>query len=291
MEKNIIIFTFEVNMIYNELKQHGKDDFPFELYMVDERHPRYEMAFHFHKTLELIRVLKGGLLLTLDGKKYELSTGDIAVINSEVVHGATPQSSVYECIGFDLEFLKNGNGECDEFIDSLLSHGTFINELLKDAKTKETVNTLFDEIRKKGRGMPFKVIGLFGELLGEIRDSGEFASHHGEGVVHDEKKNIKLRTVLKFIRANFSENISLDDMAAVAGLSRKYFCKFFKDMTGTTPVSYLMAYRVERAARKLLSTDLSVTQIAFDCGFADVSYFIKTFKAYRGVPPAEYRKM
>jgi AraC-like DNA-binding protein len=51
-----------------------------------------------------------------------------------------------------------------------------------------------------------------------------------------------------------------------------------------------MNYRIERAARKLDGSDASITQIAFDCGFNDLSYFIKTFKEIKGVSPSKYRK-
>ena len=67
-------------------------------------------------------------------------------------------------------------------------------------------------------------------------------------------------------------------------------CKFFKNMTRKTPVDYLVAYRVEKASRKLLSTDMSVTDIAFAAGFNDLSYFIKTFKKLKGKTPADFRK-
>ena len=74
-------------------------------------------------------------------------------------------------------------------------------------------------------------------------------------------------------------------------MSPKYFCAFFKNMTKKSPVEYLNSYRVERAARKLLNSDLSVTDIAFSCGFNDLSYFIKTFKAEKGVTPAKFRSL
>lgn len=277
-------------MIYNELKQHGTEDFPFELYRVFEDHPKYEMAFHWHSNLEMIRVLKGELALTLDNRPCHLSAGEVAFINSETVHGATPNNCAYECIVFNLAFLKTGNSACDGFIENLLTHSGFLNERPTDQEIVALVHRVFEEIGCTEKGSPFKVIGLMHELLGEIQRKNEFNSHLPPSSVHDEKKVVKLKTVLKFIRENFAKDISLEDMAAVAGLSCKYFCKFFKDMTGTTPVNYLLAYRIERAARRLLGTDLSVTQIAYDCGFNDVSYFIKTFKAFKRVSPKEYRR-
>lgn len=105
------------------------------------------------------------------------------------------------------------------------------------------------------------------------------------------QKNLhKLKKALSFLRENFDRPIGLEEIARAADTSPKYLCSFFKELTGETPIRYLMTYRVERAARKLLSTDLAITQIAFSCGFNDLSYFIKTFKAFKGVPPTAFRE-
>ncbi len=277
-------------MIFNELKQHGTEDFPFELYRVSEGHPKYEMAFHWHANLELIWVKEGELTLTLDNRPILLKGGDVAVINSETVHGATPKSCVYECIVFNLAFLKTGNHSCDAFLDDLLSHNAFLCERPTDQDTVLLIQNIFRAIADSDAGTEFKVLGLFHSFLGEVMQKGLFTAYLPPSSGHDEKKVVKLKAVLKYIRENFAKDITLEDMAAIAGFSCKYFCKFFKDMTGKTPVNYLLAYRIERAARKLLGSDLSVTQIAFDCGFNDLSYFIKTFKTFKHSSPKEYRK-
>ena len=93
-------------MVFNELKQHGTEDFPFELYQVSEGHPKYEMAYHWHTNLELVWVKEGELSLTLDNRSLLLHKDDVAIINSETVHSATPTNCVYECIVFNLQFLK-----------------------------------------------------------------------------------------------------------------------------------------------------------------------------------------
>lgn len=277
-------------MIYNELKQHGRGDFPFELYQVNADHPKYEMAFHWHTNLELIWVKTGELTLTLDNRSLLLQSNEIAIVNSEVVHGASPQNCVYECIVFNLAFLKTGNLACDAFLDDLLSHNAYLNEKPTDEVTLSLIRNLFLEISLNRIGTEFKVLGLFHSFLGEMQQKNQFTAYLPPTNGHDEKKVVKLKTVLKYIRENFAKDITLEDMSAVAGFSSKYFCKFFKDMTGSTPINYLMTYRIERAARKLLGSDLSVTQIAFDCGFNDLSYFIKTFKGFKHTSPKEYRK-
>ncbi len=276
-------------MSYNELKQHGTEDFPFGIYKVNRAHPQYEMTFHWHTSLEFIRVLSGELHLTLDNRQFHLSAGEVAFINSETVHGATPKDCVYECLVFNLAFLKTGNAACDGFIDNLLSRSESLEEKPTDKEIIRLTHRVFEEMEKENAPAPFKSLAALHALLGEIQEKRAFIAYMPPSSVQDRKKIVKLKTVLKYVRENFSQNITLDDMAAVAGLSCKYFCKFFKNETGTTPVNYLMAYRIERAARKLLSSDLSVTQIAYDCGFNDLSYFTKTFKAFKNATPKEYR--
>jgi AraC-like DNA-binding protein len=61
-------------------------------------------------------------------------------------------------------------------------------------------------------------------------------------------------------------------------------------MTHRTPIDYLNYYRIERACFKLVSTNLSITEVAFECGFNDLSYFIKTFKKYKAITPKQYLK-
>ena len=74
-------------------------------------------------------------------------------------------------------------------------------------------------------------------------------------------------------------------------MSPKYFGAFFKQMTGKTPFDYLCTYRIEKAARMLKNTDKNVTEIAFCCGFNDLSYFIKRFKQTYGISPGSYKQI
>lgn len=274
-------------MSLNEIKQHGTVDFPFGFYRLDKWHPRYKMAFHWHGFTELIHVIKGELSITLDNKNFSAKSGDVLFVNSEVIHGATPKNCEYECLVFNPAFLKTGNVQCDLFIDDLLSRHFCLPERIEDEETKAVVCALMQTMYEQKKGYTFQALGLTMQFFGLMQQKGLFARE--EYATKDAAKIYKLKKVLKFIRDNFASEITLDDMAREADLSTKYFCSFFKNMTGTTPVKYLLTYRIERAARKLLGTDMSITQIAYDCGFNDLSYFIKTFKEIKKITPKAYR--
>ena len=90
------------------------------------------------------------------------------------------------------------------------------------------------------------------------------------------------------IESQYDQPLTLSMMAAAAGMSSKYFCRFFAVMTHRKPMDYLNHYRIERACYELSSSDATVTDVAYSCGFNDLSYFIKTFKKYKGMTPGSY---
>ncbi len=278
-------------MIYNELTQRGTADFPVELYHIEKNNTRYEMTAHWHSEIELIRIIDGSLECKCNNNSYSAKKGDIILINSESVHSAMPDECVYECIVFHPDFLYLDESDCRFFMDSVLNHEYMINEFYpcSDSKINKTVNEIFDSLEKKKAGYKFMVIGAFYRLFGLICEMGLYSGYAASALSAD--KNVpKLKNILKYIRKNYDKHIYLEDMAEVAGMSAKYFCAFFKKMTGRTPVEYLKIYRIEKASKKLLNTDEPVTDIAYSCGFNDLSYFIKTFKEVKGITPAQYRK-
>lgn len=279
-------------MSYNELKQHGTLDFPIQLYHIDKNHPKFEMASHWHTNVEIIRILNGSLKVILDNHELSANSGEVIFVNSETVHSAFPSPDcVYECIVLNLEMLLIEDAGCRYFIESVMNLEFRIDEYFSsenDAFT-QAVGNLFEAMQKKSSGHKFNIIGSLYQLIGIIIDNHNYHSSRADTHLLKDKNIPKLKKVLSFIRSNYDSQISLEDMAEVAGMSSRYFCSFFKKMTLKTPMEYLKTYRIERAARKLLNSDMNITEIAFSSGFNDLSYFIKTFKEIKGVTPAAFR--
>ena len=280
-------------MIYNELKQRGTADFPIEYHYVDKSHTRYEMSAHWHSEVEIIRILQGRLNVRLNNKNYKAEEGDIVVVNPEIVHAASPEGCVYECLIFHIDFLNSNTNSCRFFIDSILNREYVINDFNKfgDSIFTESAGMAFESIKHKSSGYKFMVIGALYAMLGVIVDNHLYSAVTGNSAISDGKNIAKLKKVLTYLRENYDRQMSLADIAESADMSPKYFCHFFKEMTGKTPIEYLNGYRIERASQRLLNTDKSVTEISFLCGFNDLSYFIKTFKAQKGVSPTAFRKV
>jgi AraC family transcriptional regulator len=93
-----------------------------------------------------------------------------------------------------------------------------------------------------------------------------------------------------WLEAHAAEPVSLQEAARVAGLSPFHFLRVFSAVAGATPHQYLLRLRLARAAQLLAEEAIAITDVAFDCGFADLSNFVRTFRRAAGVSPREFRK-
>lgn len=99
----------------------------------------------------------------------------------------------------------------------------------------------------------------------------------------------RLKRVLEFIAANLGDEIGLETLASIAGMSRHQFSELFRCSTGLSPYQYVIEQRVERGKQMLRDTDLSILEIGLATGFADQSHFTKTFRRIARVTPRDYR--
>jgi len=100
----------------------------------------------------------------------------------------------------------------------------------------------------------------------------------------------QVRSVTTHIDANLSASLSCDALARLAGLSVSYFARAFKCTFGCPPHVFLMRRRMERAQGLMLKTNISLAQIALDCGFADQAHLSRIFLRFTGERPASWRR-
>ena len=96
--------------------------------------------------------------------------------------------------------------------------------------------------------------------------------------------------MLRYIQQHYSEELSAEDLARSAHVSRRVCFRLFQEKLHTTPNAYLRSFRLRKACRMLTATGESITQIAYACGLGSASYFGKVFRERFGCTPAEYRK-
>lgn len=120
------------------------------------------------------------------------------------------------------------------------------------------------------------------EILSEQMPSGEEANQS-----QAESRNDELCHILRWTEKHFTDQIRLEQAAAVIGFTKNYFCTWFKSNTGLTYNQYLNHLRINNACRLLIKTE-SIASACYDSGFRDMSYFIQVFKKTQGCTPRVY---
>lgn len=276
---------------YREDNTQGTLDFPVAHYHVEASHPRYQMPYHWHPEYEIIRVHEGSFQMTINGRSVLLQPEDTLFIQGGTLHGGTPENCVYECLVFDMRLLLSNNKLCSKQINQLLRHELTINlnlPLHENPALSQAVNDLFTAMSEKKPGFEFLTQGSLYHMIGLLF---EIQAYQIETRPSANALQIKrFKDVLSFIEEHYTEAISLEDMARVAGLSPRYFCRFFRKMTQCTPTEYLNYYRIECACEQLAESPTSITEVALNCGFNDISYFIKSFHKAKGITPKQYKE-
>lgn len=275
-------------MNYEEHRRHGTDTFPLEFYSVDSQHPRYQMPFHWHKETELLHIIQGTFQLSLDGVEICLQEGELCYIPGGTLHGGEPVDCLYECIDFDPTKLLHQADYARRYLRRIENGHSAIRTQFTTSEPGilKSATRLFAAAQSKCEGWELLVMaGLF-DFYGTVVEK-----HYYEDVLtrnSNQQKVQQIKTAIEFIETNYGNSISLEDIAQAAGLSPKYFCRYFRMITNRTPIDYLNYYRIEKACYLLEQKKGSITEVAYDCGYNDTSYFIRCFKKYKHTTPYKY---
>ncbi|MEP5914640.1 MAG: AraC family transcriptional regulator, partial [Flavobacteriaceae bacterium] len=128
-------------------------------------------------------------------------------------------------------------------------------------------------------------------ILNQLALSDEINVLNGEGfsMETEVKDNDRINIVFNYVKTHFKEDISLDQIADIVRLTVPSFCRYFKKITHKTFVQFVNEYRLVHASKLLAEQPISITQVCYDCGFNNFSHFNKSFKAFTGQNPSEYR--
>jgi len=174
---------------------------------------------------------------------------------------------------------------------------------IKCFEKQASFSSLIEVLKTKyprGGGFPVNALKNKGQLEASLRERirHEIKTLDSIGKEYDIQKILTqsipnyntIRKVELFIKENFTRKITLEEVAKIAGLSQSYFSTIFKKSLGEGFPDYINRLRVEKAKIMLLETELSLFDIFNACGFKDQSWFTKTFKAFTGSTPSNYRK-
>lgn len=289
------------NSTLKEKKIHGNSMFPLIVYSCINSKGDHHVSYHWHSEFELIYVEKGELTCNIDMESIKLTSGQYIFINSEQlhsIHSIDNISSIHHAIVFDLNMLNSSIYDyCqNKYIDPLLkkslrfplnvdSKSTCGNKILQE------ILEIVDAYHRKSPGWELIIKASLLKIIANLAEEDKFLKNDSSLLVTKDYKVQVIKKTLKFIHDNYNQKIYIDELAAEANMNPQYFCRFFKSVTGKTPVTYINHYRIEEAAKTLKTGDAKVMEVCFNVGFENFSYFIKKFKEYKHCTPNEYKKI
>lgn len=272
-----------------ETKDRGISDFPVALYEVDERHPEFNMRFHWHPEVEIIYVEKGRFPLMINESVQILQEGDIAYLPAMTLHGGNPDSGcIYTCIVFLPEHLTHGfhYRDLSPLLCSQIEVCSFYPKR-QDPNLSKIVCRMRELLRQpeliSNRVEIFGLLLQFYAVLSRRIGTPKEKSASPVSTMH------RVSLSLHYMENHYAEKITLADLAAAAEVTPKYLCRIFTMMTGKTPIIFLNEYRIDCACRLLRESDTPLLDVALQSGFDDQSYFTKLFRRQTGTTPRAYR--
>ena len=260
--------------------------------MTDPRLPFIFHSFHFknkklpnsgnwHENIELLYFALGSGAVISNKNKTQVNEGDVAVFNANCLHSVSWDGEVhYYCLIIDRAFCLANHFDPNRIR---------FDELVHDDRLIELMNVLITEYAKS-EDSPYRVQAIRSTVLSILLLLCREYSQEDEGEGSDAHILSCIKKAIGHVRTQSHREISLDEVASLVGLSKYYFAREFKNITGYTFISYVNLIRCENAKRLLAEEHMSIGSIGRSCGFDNASYFARTFSSIVGCTPMEYRE-
>lgn len=280
-----------------ELTKHGDFSFPCAGY--DEKFSEFimgEVPWHWHDEIEIVVVWEGSTKVEcIDGSTI-LKKGDGIFINSRITHKLTQIGDV-DCriINFVLKHELLGGNKDSRISREFVSPICFNKKLStidfrsgvpwqKEAITK--INKAFESYNLEETYYEIEVVIHLLDFWRLICVNRPDALHYDTTSSIDGRR---INEILEFIDTQYTEKISISDIASVAGVSSSECFRLFNRTLKCSPNDYLLKYRLQKATVLLLNSDKNIQEISFDTGFNSAAYFCKKFKELFDKTPLEFR--
>ncbi|MBQ8281619.1 MAG: helix-turn-helix domain-containing protein [Lachnospiraceae bacterium] len=271
-------------------------EFPFFLHF--GKHDE-SVGMHYHQDFsELVIVLEGSATHKVDNDVFQISKGDVFVINQGTSHGYENPVNFKICnIMYDFDYMFS---DASDIKESSGFHALFVVEpyfrnqefrsrtrLSDDSleSVKLVLKQMLDEYRQKH-------VGYISLLKAEFMKLAiDFSRKYDVYETVQDLNVFGLACVAASMEKNYGKVFSVSYMAELAGMSVRHFTRMFTVTYGIPPTKYLENIRMNKAKLLLRSSSKTVTEIAYECGFSDNNYFTRRFKALFQVTPSGFRSI
>lgn len=272
----------------------------FVRYQEDSEKTFYD-KLHQHPLFQLTYIMEGkGQFLSGD-YVGRFSAGDLFFLGENVPHVFRSDPEYFEenndlrsegrTIFFDFDALGRAIGDLEE-LSSLQRFREYTGLCFQvKGETQEKIIDLLEIFGKSAGLKRFQLAVQLLSLLDGAKDDLQQLNQDGLFQGLSEKDGSRMNRVMQYLLDHRYQKISLDDTASIANLSKEAFCRYFKLRTRKTFTQYLLQIRINEAQKLLQETDLGISEIAFQVGFENLSYFNRSFKKITGLTPRDFKML
>ncbi len=260
--------------------------------------PGYLSPTHYHNYIEILYGLDCNTTVWIDEAEYSFKNGDICLINRKETHSVfsdraynkyfvikfSPELLLYEGqTSFELSYilpLFSNNKRIESVINKEMLNGEEIGEIIARIQTEWYEKKPGYEIYLRGQ-----ILQLFCHIVRVwAKQNKDIFKPAADG------ETVKIiREAAEYTASNL-DTITEFEAARLSNMSYSYFSRTFKKIMGRSFTQYLNELRLDAAKRRLLTTNMNMTEIAADVGFSSSSHFIASFKNYTAMTPLQYKK-
>lgn len=256
---------------------------PFIFHSIRRSSNTAESHHNWHENVEIISVIEGSGVITCGEERFPVAAGDTVIINPNELHAfsTADEEICYYCLIIDRSFFLANYFDSNNF---------YFTHKLQDPALSAEIACFYHYWRADKKAEPMRIQHLRAIALSICLQICEERATFDRTPREESHLLSCVKQAIGYIRAEYRREIALDELAAAVGLSKYYFAREFRRITGYSFIAYLNAVRCEKAKELLAGDTLSVGDVARGCGFSNQSYFTRTFKDYTGHTPGDYRK-
>lgn len=275
-------------------------DYPIRFYLdVMDDFEQTCIHWHWHPELEFNVITRGTIEYYVENEHYTLSAGQGILKNANVLHMAepaqnTPGAEMFSII-MDAQFIAPARSVIYQKYVAPLERSEKLMCLPlhpEEAWQKDILNALhvaYALSQTESGPFELRIHRLMCQVWQVLYEHAQLLPERAKSS-SELTDQVRIKQMIAYIQTHFQEKLSLEDIAAQANISRNSCLSCFRRVLGVSPLEYVIDQRLEWALHLLISSDLTIAEVANDCGFGDASYFGKAFRRRLGLTPSQYRE-
>ena len=287
----MIFYLIQMKATYEHISLPG----PFgSISHVEVDLPHFPFHWHYHPEFELTYIVRGNGTRWIGNNVEEYASGDLVLVGSNLPHcwySDTRRAPANGERAVVLQFAPQvvndillGLPECSSLRRLLQQSALGV----KFTLVPQQIEAAMDGVgTRRGIDQLFRLLSLLDRLSETPCDTLATSEYRP---LNDQKGEGRLGVVYQYIHQNAGKRIRLADVARLAGMTPTSFSRYFKQVGRRSFIDYLTTLRVQMAAERLIHTGRTIAEIAYGCGFNNLSTFNRVFLSRKQMTPGEYRR-